>query len=490
MRIKYCLPIIKSNFEEIEKITGKNIDYDYFEIWLDYIKDLKIEYVEKLSKKLKDKVIVLFRRKNLEKIKMDESLRYQIIDLIKDSKSLLDLDISNQKKELSYINNHQIKLSLIVSYHNYKKTPDNEELDEIIEEMKKYQTLIYKISTFCQTEEDCLRLMDLLIKLKRENLKFIVLGMGEKGRKSRIFTPALGNQMNFAPVSLKEKSAPGQLTKNQLDKLVNKVEYCLFIADPVEHSLSPKMHNSAYRVLGLEDKFLYLRRRVKPEELVDTIKELRNDSFFKGASISIPHKIEVIKYLDKVDQVAKKIGAVNTVVKSNQKLTGYNTDWLGILNPLQKISATFKGKTAAVIGAGGAARSALYTLNYLGIKPTVFARDLKKADNLAKDFDCELESLKNLDKITKFDIVIHATKVGMNIGDKSIISKDQIIPNQIIFDVVYLKNGKKTELIKIAREKKARTIEGIEMLLYQGIAQFELFTNQKAPVDVMRKALI
>lgn len=489
MKIKYCLPVIKSNIKEVQKIIKENKTHGYFEIWLDYIEDLDLEFIGKLKKSLEGRVIFLFRRQNLEKVKMDLNLRYKIINLLKNSEVLLDLDIFNQKQELKYIYNNKINLNLILSYHNYKKTPEDDELNKIIEEMRKYKPFIYKVSTFCQTDQDCLRLLDLLMKLKKEKLKFIILGMGEKGRKTRIFSPVLGNQMNFAPTSLKEKSAPGQLTKSQLDKIAEKAKYCLFIADPVEHSLSPNMHNSAYKAINIEDKFIYLRSRVKPEELKKVIAELKNEPYFKGASISIPHKIEVMKYIDRVDKVAKKIGAVNTIVKSNGTLAGYNTDWLGILNPLKK-ATDLKGKTAAVIGSGGAARAAIYALNYAGIKPTIFARNLEKAKSLVKDFNCKLESLNKLDKIEEFDIIIHATKVGMNEKDSSIISKNLISPDKTIFDVVYLKNGKQTELIKNAKEKKATTISGIEMLLHQGVVQFELFTGKKAPVEVMRKALI
>ncbi len=207
---------------------------------------------------------------------------------------------------------------------------------------------------------------------------------------------------------------------------------------------------------------------------------LKADPNFKGASISIPHKIEIIKILDEIDPIAKKIGAVNTLVKTGKKLKGYNTDWKGILNPLKKFA--LKSKTAAVIGAGGAARAAVYALLTLGLKVTVFNRDSRKAKNLAEEFSIEFDSLENISRVSDFDVVINATKVGMDPKDKPIIAQKLIRPGQIIFDVVYSKENPETNLIKQAKKQKAITISGIEMLKFQGITQFELFTSRKAPL--------
>lgn len=486
-KIKYCLPIIKSKSSQVTSLIKETQDqFDYFEIWLDYIQDLKLDFINNLKNQFGNKLIFLFRRQNLETPKMDFKKRKDIMDAISKTDCFLDLDIS-QKKELVYLKkNFQTKL--VLSYHNYNETPDDEKLKEIISLMKINNPDIYKISTFCKSDSDAIHLIDLLSKLKEDNLKCIVLGIGQNGIITRIAGALLGNEINFAPLSPEDKSASGQLTKPQLENILKKIRLCYFVADPVEHSMSPQMHYAGYKALGIENNFLFLRKRVSPKNLKKFIEEIKENSNFKGASISIPHKVEIMKYLDEVDEIAEKIGAVNTIVKNDKKIKGYNTDYLGILNPLkQKI--ILKDKKAAIIGAGGAARAAVYALISQGAKVTVFNRDVKKAKKLAHDFDCQSDPLDNINRVSDFDIVIHATKVGMDPKDKPIIPGSLVKNNQIILDVVYSHTMPETKLIKEALKAKATAISGIEMLLYQGVAQFELFTGKKAPIEAMRKAL-
>lgn len=479
MKQKYCLPIIKSKKDEVLKIISKNKAlYDFFEVWLDYIEDLNLDFIKDLNKKFRGKLIFLFRRQSLETPKIDSKKRAEILNLLSKFNCLVDLDIS-QRQELQ----HSKEVKLICSYHNYKETPSKEKLEEIIQLMKKYNPEIYKISTFCKTDSDALRLLDLLNKLKEKNLKCIVLGMGEKGIITRIGGAIAGNEMNFTPSTLREESASGQLTKAELEKILKNIKLCYIVADPATHSLSPPMHYAAYKNLGLEKDFIFLRRRVTSENLKKFMDEVKKDDNFRGASVSTPHKVDIINYLDEIDKVAKKIGAVNTIVKKGKKIKGYNTDYLGILNPLKKI-VNLKGKKAAVLGAGGAARAAVYALISQRAKVTIFNRDIKKAENLASEFNCDYDSL-NLSKIYNFDIVIDATRVGMDPKDLPLIRKHLIKPSQIIFDVVY----PTTKLIKIAKQQGAKTISGIEMLLFQGVEQFKLFTGKNISIDIMRRAI-
>lgn len=510
MNVKYCLPIIKSQTAQVLKIISENQkSYDYFEIWLDYIQDLSLD-LHKFHPschsepclagrqgseesndncEIEKKLIFLFRRQNLETPKMDSNKRIEIINLLSGSQNLLDLDIFSQKKELQYIRKNLKKINLILSYHNYQETPGNAKLKRIVSKMIKQKANIYKISTFCVSDADAVRLLDLLTDLKEKDRSCIILGMGQKGTITRIAGAILGN-ITFAPLFNKDQSASGQLTKDALEKILKNIQICYFIADPVEHSLSPQMHEAGYRTLGIDNQFVYLRHRVKPKGLKQFILDARRDPHFRGASISIPHKVAVMRNLDEIDEKAEEIGAVNTIVKNGQKLKGYNTDWLGIINPLKAVLPNLKNKVAAVIGAGGAARAAVFALVMEGVKVVIFNRNLKKAQKLAKDFNCEFDSLDNIDRIYNFDIVINATKVGLNTQDAPIIPKRLIQSNQVIFDVVYSKTSPETKLIKQARKQGAVTISGISMLLYQGIVQFELFTGKKAPLKEMRQALL
>lgn len=259
---------------------------------------------------------------------------------------------------------------------------------------------------------------------------------------------------------------------------------CLSIGYPIKSSRSPSIHNAGYKKLGIDDEYIYLRAEVKPNHLKMAMDGLKAFSI-RGCSVTMPHKQEAMKYLDKIDKDAKKIGAVNTIVNSGAKLTGYNTDWIGAITALEG-KTNLKGKKAAVIGAGGAARAIVYGLIKKGVQVKIFNRSKNKAKQLAEEFGCDFEDLGHLEQVLKMDIIINATSVGMN-ENKSVIDKKFINKNQIVFDVVY--SPKETKLITEAKMKGAKVIYGYEMLLYQGVAQFELYTKMKAPIEIMRKTL-
>jgi len=268
-------------------------------------------------------------------------------------------------------------------------------------------------------------------------------------------------------------------------KITAQTKICMVIGDPVGHSLSPKMHNAGYEALGIDDQFVYIACLVKVKDIENFVKGVRAMKI-RGVSCTIPHKMAVIPYLDDIDEVAKKIGSVNTIVNDNGRLIGYNTDWLGILTPLEKITK-LNGKTVAIIGAGGAARAVSYAVTSTGAKLTIYNRTIEKAKELAKEFGGVTFSLDELENIANADIIINTTSVGLINKNETILSKKLISKNQIIFDAVY---GGETQLLKDAKEKGAQTIAGIEMLLHQGVEQFKLYTGHAAPIDVMRKVLL
>lgn len=233
MDIKYCLPIIKESKEEILNIIGENADYDFYEIWLSYIKDLDTDFVWKLSEQYNGKLIFLFRKKNLEKSDLEKELKEKIIKLLENSENFLDFDITDQKQELEFMKDNRLNNKLVVSYHNYQKTPELNELNKVFKNLDSRWSLprttirggndrkmIFKISTFCKTPEDGVKLLTLLLELKKASKKFIVLGMGEEGKIVRIYGALWGNEFNFAPIDENEQSAPGQLTKENLEEIL------------------------------------------------------------------------------------------------------------------------------------------------------------------------------------------------------------------------------------------------------------------------------
>lgn len=270
---------------------------------------------------------------------------------------------------------------------------------------------------------------------------------------------------------------------------------CIIIGDPVEHSLSPAMHNAGYKFLGLEDRFVFTKRRVTKNNLQDAIKELKDDEFY-GITVTTPHKVEIIKYLDKIDPIAKKIGAVNTILNKNGELTGYNTDWLGTTNPIKELTS-LKNKKVALIGAGGASRAIAFGLLKEGSSLKIFNRTIQKAEQLSnklasvynQDRLIEFSDLSNLEEVESFDIVINSTSLGMLPNtDQTPLPKKYLNSEQIVFEAIY--NPHETKFVKEAREVGCRVIFGYEMLLHQGLAQFEIYTNRNAPKEVMKEALL
>lgn len=225
MKIKYCLPVIKDTKEEVLQEILQNLEhYDFFEVWIDYIENMDEKFVQDLIDKIGEKLIVVFRRQNLEELKMNKDERLKIISLLKNSQTLLDLDIFGQKEELDYIKNNYLEVKTVVSYHNYQETPVDSELKEIIDTMKIHDPEIFKIATKCNNPKDALRLLGLLLAMKEKDVKGIVLGMGEFGIITRIFGTIWGNEMIFAPKIKDLSSAPGQLTREQLETIFSILE--------------------------------------------------------------------------------------------------------------------------------------------------------------------------------------------------------------------------------------------------------------------------
>lgn len=264
-----------------------------------------------------------------------------------------------------------------------------------------------------------------------------------------------------------------------------KTKICMIIGDPVDHSLSPQMHNRAYEALGIQHKFIYVAARVNGMNLQKAIEGIRTLEI-SGISVTVPHKINVMDFLDEVDENAKKIGAVNTIINKNGKLKGFNTDYTGAMKALEE-KTDLHGKNIAVIGAGGAARAIVFGLKQKKAKITVFNRTIATAEKLASEFSCDFDSLEKIASVKDMDIIINASTIGHE-NNESAVPAQYLSKNQIVFDIVY--SPFETKLLKDAENKGATIIHGTQMLLFQAVGQFELFTGEKAPVDTMKKTLM
>lgn len=283
--------------------------------------------------------------------------------------------------------------------------------------------------------------------------------------------------------------------KNKLEKIENAhigKNKCIIIGNPVEHSLSPAIHNIAYKDCNIDDKFIFDRITVKKEELEEFVYDLKEinkkTNSFVGLTCTMPHKQNIIKYLDNLKEEAKIIGAVNSVLIKDNKFIGYNTDWYGIERPFTEKGINLAKKKVAIIGAGGASRSAIYTFKKNNSIINIFNRTKEKADSLAREFNCNSYNLQDIDVVRDSDIIVNTTNVGMGeLENLSPINTDILNKNHTIFDCIY--KPKATLLIQKAKNVGATIIYGWEMLLYQGVKQFEIYTNIKPSADVMRSVL-
>jgi len=255
---------------------------------------------------------------------------------------------------------------------------------------------------------------------------------------------------------------------------------------PIEHTLSPLMHNSAFSELALN--MCYIPFKVSPADLPDAVKSIRFLNM-AGVNITVPHKENVIPLLDRVDEEAAFIGAVNTITNHEGILTGYNTDGRGFMSSLDEASVSVENMKVVMIGTGGAARAVSYYLSEKASKLSMFDIDRNKADNLVSDLSKIRNNvfvLDSTDEIDKPDVLINATPLGLHADDPLPVNADILSSEMVVCDLVY----RKTPLLVKASEKGAKTVDGSGMLLWQGVLAFELWTGVKPPVDTMRKELL
>ena len=263
------------------------------------------------------------------------------------------------------------------------------------------------------------------------------------------------------------------------------------IGDPIDHSLSPNIHSAAFRELGLDSS--YIAYRIPEGELeggIEGLKKIKIDGF----NITIPHKIEMMKYLDKIDETCNLIGAVNTVSNKDGILKGYNTDMDGFLEPFKKKKLNIDGTNVLLIGAGGAARAIAAGFAKEKAKGiTIANRTLERATSLSKfaktiGLNANAIEIKDIkDTISDYDVIVNATSVGLK-NESSVIELKGINEKTIVYDVVYMPMN--TDFIKKAKAEKAIIVYGYEMLLGQAVRAFEIWHGIEAPYNAMKKALL
>lgn len=395
----------------------------------------------------------------------------------------VDVEVESAEGVAAHLEELRAKAMLVLSYHNYGGTPA---LDAIVRRMARISADAYKIVTTARKPSDNYRVLSLAKTFSKLNL--IVLAMGEIGFPTRVLSTAVGGIYTYAAPTTAEGTASGQVCARilrhlyRVDKFSKAAKIYGVIADPVRHSISPAVHNRAFQARRMDA--VYLPFLVAPQHLKDFFVFAEKQPI-SGFSVTIPHKQKVIRYLDVIDPLARRIGAVNTVWKKAGKWRGANTDADGVTIPLGKVIRLAKS-SVLLAGNGGAARGAAYALTAAGSKLSIVGRNPDRVRALAKACGAEALSREQAES-GHFDAVVHATPVGMFPHSMECFFRDRI-PAEVVFDMVY--NPMETVLLRRAREEGKMAVPGVEMFLEQACRQFELWTGDNAPRAVMEKAAL
>ena len=458
----------------------------FLEFRLDYLPQPAngANVIREFLKEYPDCTILATCRRHQNQGKYNGSIEEQIriLELAVDAGAkAVDVEIESAENASARLDKLRSRSILVISYHNYDGTPS---VEHIHRRMSKIAAAIYKIVTTARKPSDNQRVLSLAKTHSRDPL--VLLAMGETGFATRVLSPAFGGVYTYAAPNSAEGTAAGQVSAKQLrnmyriDKFSKAAKIYGVIADPVRHSISPAVHNRAFQSKRIDS--VYLPFLVHPPQLKDFL-TLADKLPLSGFSVTIPHKQRLLRYLDSVDPLSRRIGAVNTVWKKAGRWRGTNTDAAGVTVPLGKKIKLAKS-TVLLAGNGGAARGAAFALTDAGAKLSIVGRNPDRVRALAKI--CGAEPLiKDQLATRKFDALVHATPLGMfpHVNECFF---DGEIPAEVVFDMVY--NPLETVLVKRALEQNKTIVPGIQMFLEQAAAQFEIWTGENAPRTVMEKA--
>ena len=380
----------------------------------------------------------------------------------------------------------------IISLHDFRKTPDD--LEAIHRQLCQLDPDIVKICTMANHPQDNLRMLRLV---QQSKVPTVGLCMGDIGIPTRVLAGRFGAPFTFATFHHERALAPGQLSYQQMtevyhyDQIDRDTEVYGVVADPIGHSLSPAIHNAAFQHLNLNK--VYLPIRVPREDLSHFIDEAPLLGI-KGISVTIPHKEAVVKKLTEADGAVRGIGAANTVLFDGETRLGYNTDFRAAMSSLEQVIGDadsngnpLEGKTALVLGAGGVGKAIAYGLTRRGAKVVLTDGVAQTATALAQRFQCRAVVWALRHTVTA-DILINCTPLGMHPNvDETPYDKHHLRPSMVVFDAVY--NPENTMLIKNARSRNCTVVTGVDMFVRQACLQFELFTGQAGPADLMRDVI-
>lgn len=484
---------IAMGFSDVEKLLEHarhevEAGESFFEFRLDYLPEPGggVEAIRKFLRLHPDCTILATCRRHQNHGRYNGSIEEQIRILeaaVSAGARAVDLEIESAENVAARLDLLRGRALVVLSYHNHEGTPA---LENVYRRMARIGADAYKIVTTAKKPQDNYRVLSLAKSNPR--VPFVLLAMGEMGFATRVLSPAWGGLYTYAAPNAAEGTSAGQVSARLLRHLYRVERFSRaakiygVIADPVRHSISPAVHNRAFQARRLDA--VYLPFLVHPPQLKDFF--LLADSLpVAGFSVTIPLKQKVLRYLDIIDPLSRRIGAVNTVWKKAGKWRGANTDAEAVTGPLSRRIRL--GKSSILLaGNGGAARSAAFALADAGAKVSLVGRNPDRVRALAKVCGAEPLLREQLDS-RHFDAFIHATPLGMYPRTEESFF-DGRIPADVVFDMVY--NPLDTTLIRNAVSQGKTVVRGIEMFLEQAVRQFEIWTGESAPRPAMEKAAL
>ena len=501
---KICVSICAATVEDfIEKLNAAETFADVIEVRFDCLKndepEVLFQSLADFRKRFRGKLLATFRppeQGGKSDLTLEDRRNFWINSHVFEHVDWADLEPDFPVEEVNKFRGKPFS-RIIKSFHNFSNIPVN--LEAIYKQLFLAQSAIVKIAVQADDAADAIPVWKLLARAKAENKQIIPLAMGEAGKWTRILGLAHGALMTYAAPVEGTETAPGQISARDLTEIYRvkqlneQTEIYGVLGANTSYSLSPPMHNAAFKYHKRNAVFIPLQVK-NLDELIRRMvrRETREiDLNFRGFAVTIPHKQAIIKHLDHLDEAARQIGAVNTIKIVDGKLYGYNTDAPGFIEPLINIYGDLKGAKVAVFGAGGAARACVYALKKANAKVTIFARSLQKAGSLAEDFKVQSSKFKvQSSKYEEFDIVVNATPLGTKgaLENESVVSARQIGAVRLVYDLIY--NPFQTELMRQADKVHVPKIGGMAMLVAQGAKQFEIWTEEVAPVKEMSAAVL
>jgi 3-dehydroquinate dehydratase/shikimate dehydrogenase len=486
---RVCVAVIGSDpAEMLDKAEVLARDNTFLEFRLDYLPRpaLALPKLKQFNEYHSHIVAMATCRRTAAGGKFKGSIASQLDILAKASNSgcqLVDLELQSAAHcKPEQLRRLRTQAALVLSHHDYRATKN---LEQTLEKMLAISADFFKVVSTATTLYDNVVMMKFLEKYGDQH-SLIGVCMGEQGIISRLLGVRAGSVFTFAAVSEDEKTAPGQVTAQELRSTyrIEQVDAATRVygvaGDPVTHSLSPAIMNAALRRETVNGVYLALHAKTL-KDLLACVRDIP----IHGMSITMPYKTAILSHLDNTDSHTTKIGACNTVVRAQDgNLYGFNTDSAGVVRPLER-RITIDGSKILVLGAGGAARAAVFGLKERGAEVYVLNRTFAQAQKLARSARARTLKRSDLKKLS-FDVIINATPVGMGNSHESPLNQDEIKAH-FVFEMIY--DPPETRFMKLARAAGAEVIPGVEMFVQQAARQFEIWTGKPAPWDDMLRVV-